>query len=127
MYYRGRIKLRKISNRQNYRHATPLALAVEYGHEAVVRLLLETGEADVTLRDDHNYTPLSTAAMTGQEAIVGLLLETGETDVNSTGCHGGTPLWYATSFGDEAIVRLLLDAGQANLDGQDTGWTDDKP
>jgi hypothetical protein len=43
------------------------------GHNAVVKLLLETGKADVEFRDKIGMTPLLAAAKNGREAIVKLL------------------------------------------------------
>jgi ankyrin repeat protein len=52
---------------------TPLSLAASYGHEAIVKLLLEA-KADIESRDtEYGRTPLSWAAEYGHEAIVKLL------------------------------------------------------
>jgi ankyrin repeat protein len=51
---------------------TPLMLACFYGHEAVVRLLLERG-ANATLRDKSGRTALSFARRSEHVAIVALL------------------------------------------------------
>ena len=50
--------------------------AVEEGHEAVVKVLLERG-AELETKDDNGWTPLSRAAENGHEAVVKLLLEKG--------------------------------------------------
>ena len=52
---------------------TPLSWAAEKGHEAVVKLLVETGKVDVDSKDRHGQTPLSQAAGKGHEAVVKLL------------------------------------------------------
>ena len=52
---------------------TPLSWAAERGHEAVVKLLLATGKADVDSKDGFGRTPLSWAAENGHEAVLKLL------------------------------------------------------
>jgi ankyrin repeat protein len=51
----------------------PLSWAAQRGHEAVVKLLLATGEVDVESKDNDGRTPLSWAAQRGHEAVVKLL------------------------------------------------------
>ena len=48
---------------------TPLSLAAEYGHKAVVKLLVEKG-ADVESKSRYGRTPLWWAAGNGHEAVV---------------------------------------------------------
>jgi len=57
-------------------------LAALLGHEAVVKLLLATGKADVDSKDNEGQTPLSWAALLGHEAVVKLLLATGKADID---------------------------------------------
>ncbi|KAB5583091.1 Het-eN [Coniochaeta sp. 2T2.1] len=95
---------------------TPLSWAAEKGHEAVVKLLLDTGKAeinskdiDINASDEDGRTPLSWAAEKGHEAIVKLLLDTRKVDVDASDKDGRTPLSWAAQKGHEAIVKLLLD------------------
>ncbi len=55
---------------------TPLAIAVWYGRDEAVRLLLERG-ANTEARDDSGDTPLLVAATFGRDKIAELLLEHG--------------------------------------------------
>ena len=52
---------------------TPLSWAADNGHEAVFKLLLETGKVDVDSKDSGGRTPRSRAALNGNEAVVKLL------------------------------------------------------
>jgi ankyrin repeat protein len=99
-----------ISSRDQYGR-TPLHKAVEYGHEAVVQLLIGAGAA-VDAADRHGWTPLHWAAGKGHEAVVQLLVEAGAA-VDAKDRDGYTPLHEAALEGYEAIVRLLIEAGAA--------------
>ncbi|GAB1319662.1 hypothetical protein MFIFM68171_09872 [Madurella fahalii] len=50
------------------------------GHEAVVKMLLDTGRVDVDSTGDSGWAPLSWAAVNGHEAMVQMLLDTGNPD-----------------------------------------------
>jgi hypothetical protein len=86
---------------------TPLSWAVEHGYEAIVKLLLETGQVEVNLKDNEGQTPLSLAAWRGHEAVVKLLLETNQVEVNLKDNEGRTPLSWAAEYGHEAVIKLL--------------------
>jgi len=60
-----------------------LLRAAEVGQEKVVKLLLETGKADVNSKDKSGRTPLSWASERGHEDVVKVLLETGKADIES--------------------------------------------
>jgi ankyrin repeat protein len=100
---------------------TPLSWAARYGHEAVVRLLLDTGKVDVDAKDTkYSRTPLSWAVLYGHEAMVRLLLNTGKVDIDAKDTSGRTPLSWAARYGHEAVVRLLLNTGKVDVDAKDT-------
>ena len=56
---------------------TPLYWAVQNGHKAILKLLLETGKVDVECKDENDWTLLSWAIEGGHEAVVELLLKAG--------------------------------------------------
>ena len=69
---------------------TPLHIAAHYGHEAVVKVLLESG-VDANMASDKGVTPLQMATQGGQPAVVKVLLEAGA-DANKASNTGCTPL-----------------------------------
>lgn len=70
----------------------PLSWAAEKGHNAVVKLLIDTGKTDINSKDSISETPLSRAGCNGYEAVVKLLLDTGKADIESKDDHDRTPL-----------------------------------
>ncbi|KAH6714716.1 ankyrin repeat-containing domain protein [Leptodontidium sp. MPI-SDFR-AT-0119] len=91
-----------------------LKCAKDTGHKAVVKLLLETGRADMNSKDYDSQTLLLWAAEEGYEAVVKLLLERGA-QIEAEDKSGRTPLSWAT---DEAVVKLLLERG-AQIEAKD--------
>ena len=98
---------------------TLLSQVAERGNEAVVKLLLATGEVNVELKDINGRTPLWYAVQNGHEGIVKLLLDTGKVDANAKDEYGQTPLYWAARDGHEAIVKVLLDTGEVDADVKD--------
>jgi ankyrin repeat protein len=89
---------------------TPLLYAVENGHEAVVKLLLERGAVLKTEDSNYGRTPLSWAAENGHKAVVKLLLEKGA-ELETKDFSGRTLLSWAAMRGHEAVVKLLPERG----------------
>ena len=85
--------------------------AARFGHEEVVKLLLEMGKIDVDSRDSSGRTPLSWAAENGHDAVIKLLFDMGKVDPDSKGSSDRTPLSWAAAKGHEAVVKLLLEKG----------------
>lgn len=62
----------------------PLLWAAEKGNEAVVKMLLNTGNVDINARDKNSRLPLLWAAEKGCKVVVKMLLDTGKVDI---GCR----------------------------------------
>src|SRR5436190_9450330 len=91
------------------RVCTPLLLAAERGHEAVMLLLVGHKDVDVNVADDNGQTPLLFATKKGYEAVVRLLLQREGVNANSCGPGHRSPLWWATDNKHEVLVRLLIE------------------
>jgi len=90
---------------------TALHLACFYGHEEVVRALLNTG-AEVNARSTNplNNTPLHAAAAGKHAAIAKLLLDRGA-NANARQHSGWAPIHAAAQHGDIDMAKSLVDAG----------------
>lgn len=87
---------------------TPLAIAVQNGHENMVRLLIAT-KADLSIKDDrYRMTPLAWAAAKGYLKIFQLLLEMNGVDADAHNVVRRIPLSHAAEIGHLPIVKLLL-------------------
>jgi hypothetical protein len=89
--------------------ATPLLLASQRNHGAVVKLLLAAG-ADINRASAQGLTPLYVAAQEGHLEVVGALLAGGAA-VNQAAADGSTPLYIAAQNGHADVVRALLWVG----------------
>jgi ankyrin repeat protein len=87
----------------------------------VVRMLLDTGVADVDARDVFGRAPLSWATENGNDAMVQLLLGTENVDVDSRNNTGQTSLSRAT---EDVHPAAMLDTAQIDVHARDkTGCT----
>ena len=99
----------------------PLSYAAANGHEAIVKVLLATGQVGPDSEITGGRTPLSYSAANGHEAIVKVLLATGQVkpDSKARGPWSGlTPLSYSAANGHEAVVKVLA-TGQVDPDSKD--------
>ncbi|RAQ54149.1 ankyrin repeat-rich membrane-spanning protein [Aspergillus flavus] len=100
---------------QNRKHEPPLAQAAKYGHEEVVRVLLEQ-RVDVNRinqNDDKDMTAVHTAAEHGQDEVVRLLLANGA-HIDVKDFWNMTPLHKAAKSDQVKTMQILLNHG-ANL------------
>jgi ankyrin repeat protein len=89
--------------------STPLYIASYYGHEGVVKALLNHPRIQVN-RGKAEMTSLFAAVQEGREGVVELLLKSKGVAVNQANARGVTPLLQACELGHEYICSLLLKA-----------------
>ncbi|MDR3641679.1 MAG: ankyrin repeat domain-containing protein [Humidesulfovibrio sp.] len=88
---------------------TLLLNAAQYGHEAVVQLLLDLG-ASAALTDRRGVSPLMTAARSGHLGIVGMLLGKGA-PLDQMNLEGYSALSWAVKYNQLSVAQHLLSAG----------------
>lgn len=96
-----------MTRRVNARGATGLHLASQFGHDDIVRTLIERG-AETDARDKQMETALIRASSAGHEDIVALLLAR-RADRSAEGKRFGNALQAACLHGHEAVVDSLVD------------------
>jgi ankyrin repeat protein len=92
---------------------TPLCVAAQEGHTAVVELLVRA-KADLDKASNTGATPLKIAAQGGHTAIVELLVRA-KASLDQASNQGVTPLAFAAQNGHTGVVELLVRA-KASLD-----------
>lgn len=104
----------------------PLIIAIRNGYTDIVRILLETGKANLGYCGgvfSSSTTPLLCAAEHSDEDIVRLLLAMPGVELDAQGAHEYTPLLWSALQGNYSIFRMLLDAGNVNLNAKDDNGT----
>jgi ankyrin repeat protein len=96
-------------NTQTEDGETPLFVACQQGHAAVVKKLLEYKDfVDVNLYDNNKRTPLFVACEQGHIEVIHALLGFKNTDVNLPDNEGRTPFYVAFEQGHMEVVNTLL-------------------
>ncbi|XP_043088851.1 transient receptor potential cation channel, subfamily N, member 1 isoform X3 [Puntigrus tetrazona] len=93
---------------------SPLLLAAEQGHTAVVKILL-LNNARVDVFDEEGKAAIHLAAEQGHQDIVDILLAH-KAFVNAKTKLGLTPLHLSAQSGSARLVRLLVETHQASVD-----------
>jgi ankyrin repeat protein len=96
-------------NSQDSSGHTALAQAVEKGHIAIVRKLIDQ-DAEINIRTNAGNTILMLAILAKDSAIVQLLL-TQAVDINAQDNVGDTALMLAAGSGQNEVLEKLIDAG----------------
>ncbi|CAI7613477.1 unnamed protein product [Penicillium bialowiezense] len=95
-----------------------LSRAAYYGHEEVVKALLETGRVDIESRDIYGRTALFWAAANGHHTVVKLLIEA-SADTRSRDIVGWTVLFWPAAYGHTSVVKLILATETVDVDSKD--------
>ena len=79
-----------------------------YGHDELVRMLLEREDIDTNQADTvFGRTPLSCAAWCGNASVVKMLLERNDVRIATLDSYNQTPLSLALSEEHDEFVRIL--------------------
>lgn len=90
---------------------SPLGIAAHFGHESVVRLLLQHhADANIPSQNGYRVFPIHAALGANDTAITKLLIEAGA-DVNAIQHGGITALHLAAQHGNIDIIIILLEHG----------------
>lgn len=96
---------------ENRNGSTPLLSAVDYGHSAIVRILV-TANADINFSDMQGFTAIHKAVLTGNLEILKFLLNKDSSSLNSTSTEQQlTPLHQAAFHGKKSAMKILLSNG----------------
>ncbi|KAI5785397.1 hypothetical protein FPQ18DRAFT_87167 [Pyronema domesticum] len=102
---------------------TALSWASLYGHDSVVKLLLQADGIDINSKDVIGRTALSWASLYGHDSVVTLLLQADGIDINSKDrIFGQTALSFASKEGHDSVVKLLLQADGIDINSKDSKY-----
>lgn len=112
-------------NAEDIKKRTALTRACFKSILEIVKILLDSGEADINIKDSDYETPLIFASMAGDTNIVELLLKYDQQiDINAIDRWGMNALMCACHRDHVRIVNLLLEHGaDPNIANQRPGYT----
>lgn len=93
---------------------TALFLAASYGHDDVVKFLLQVPDVNPNIAERvgntlYDWNPLHVACAHGRDICVQLLLQHPAVDINCTSDFGEAPIHTAIFEGHSDVIRVLLD------------------
>lgn len=97
-------------NAQYENGSTALIIAADFGHDNIVKYLLQLPRININAKNKDGWTALMKAADSDHENIIRLLLTAG-IDINAQNKEGNTAIIIATFWSHKTIVTLLLYAG----------------
>ena len=114
--YNGNIKILemlvthsdKYVNEVDNKNFTPLYVAVQQGHEDVVKLLL-LNKSDVSVKTEIGRTVYHSAAYCGNLHILQIIISHNNTHVNDVDKRNVTPLYLAVQQRQTKVVQYLLE------------------
>eukprot|EP00300_Choanocystis_sp_HF-7_P010265 c16864_g2_i1.p1 GENE.c16864_g2_i1~~c16864_g2_i1.p1 ORF type:complete len:792 (+),score=141.22 c16864_g2_i1:189-2378(+) len=101
---------------------TPLHVAAERGHAAIVRFLADHCECDIMQGDEEGLCPLHVAAENGHLDVVNALLDLG-CQIDHPSSDGRTALACAARGGHVEVVEALITAGCKLDEADNCGFT----
>ena len=99
-------------NVYNYRHLTPLHIAVASGCSEIAKFLIGKN-ADLNLTDELGRTPLHYAVFNDDIELVKAIVESGRADINVKNLRGFTPYHEAITSENDYIIQILGEYGGA--------------
>lgn len=97
---------------------TPLHTACSNGRVAVVRVLLDSGVADVNAKGEGGITPLMLACIVNNAEVVSLLLAHPGIVATAKNDYQMSPLSIAASHCRHQVMRLLMVSGKVTGEGR---------
>ena len=96
---------------QDQKQQTPLTFACQKGNLEIVKLLIETGGAEVKKKDKKTVRPLYQACLSGNQYLVTYLVTEQKADINKPGWNKFTPVYAAVEKDNLDLLKYLASEG----------------